>query len=120
MASCSYVVVQSLITTMELFKKHSDKVTNKIFSTYGFMLLRVSTEFDNDYGAIKNARSVRIKSYKENFHLYDFLILNCSIESDNNGAIEIFLKRSNSNKFFFSLFGFMLLEYNHNGILKNL
>ena len=39
---------------------------------------------------LKNARSIRINSYKENFlHLYGFMLLNGSIEYDNhNGAIE--------------------------------
>ena len=40
--------------------------------------------------------SVQINSYKANFlHLYGFMLLSGSIESDNhNGAIEIFDKRS--------------------------
>ena len=63
MASCSLVVVESLINTMEL---------------------------------LKNWRSVRINSYKEIFlHLYGFMLLNGSIESDkHNGAIEKLEKRS--------------------------
>ena len=45
---------------------------------------------------LKNVRSVRTNSYKENvLHLYGFMLLSGSIESDNhNGAIEKFEKRS--------------------------
>ena len=47
-------------------------------------------------GPSKNLRSVRLSSYKEFFlHLYGFMLLSGSIESDNhNGAIEKFEKRS--------------------------
>ena len=47
-------------------------------------------------GLLKNLRSVWINSYKEIFlHLYGFMPLSGSIESDNrNGAIEKFEKRS--------------------------
>ena len=43
---------------------------------------------------LKNVRSVRMNSYKEIFsHLYGFMLLSGSIESDNhNGAIEKFVK----------------------------
>ena len=44
---------------------------------------------------LKKLRSVRINSYKEMFlHLYGFMVLSGSIESDNlNGDIEKFEKR---------------------------
>ena len=44
----------------------------------------------------KNLPSVRINRYNEIFnHLYGFMLLSCSIESDNyNGAIENFEKSS--------------------------
>ena len=47
-------------------------------------------------GLWKNLRGVRINSYKEFFrHLYGFMLLSGSIESDNhNGAIETFERRS--------------------------
>ena len=47
-------------------------------------------------GISKNLRSVLISSYKENIlHLYGFMLLSGSIESDNhNGAIGKFEKRS--------------------------
>ena len=63
---------------------------------------------------MKIFRSVRINSYKRNFqHLYDFMLLRGSIESDNhNGAIENILKRSENsfNGNFQRLYGFMLLS----------
>ena len=38
---------------------------------------------------LKKLRSVRLNSYKEFLHLYGFILLSSSIESDNhNGAIE--------------------------------
>ena len=48
-------------------------------------------------GLLKIFRSVRINSYKGNFqHLYGFMLLRGSIESDNhNGANEKLEKRSN-------------------------
>ena len=46
----------------------------------------------------KNLRSDRINIYKDNFlHLYGFMLLNVSIESDSrNGAIEKFEKCPNN------------------------
>ena len=65
-------------------------------------------------GLLKNLRSVWINSYKEIFlHLYGFMPLSGSIESDNrNGAIEKFQNRLDkvTKKFFLHLYGFMLLS----------
>ena len=50
-------------------------------------------------GLIKNLRSVRINSCKENYlYLYGFVLFSRSIEPDNyNGAIEKSEKRSENN-----------------------
>ena len=46
-------------------------------------------------GLLKNLRSVRINSYKDFLHLYGFMMLSGSIESDSeNRGIENFEKRS--------------------------
>ena len=46
-------------------------------------------------GPSKHLRRIRLSSYKEFLHLYGFMLLSGSIESDNhNGAIGKFEKRS--------------------------